>query len=140
MNKTTKKVANKYLVEYRGRKIILNQLLVEKQHVDDETIELIKQRHQQRIDRVIEMENTDSISGLVELAKDITEIDYVLQELWGFDADESKHRWFEIPKCTCPHLDNIDLIGTKQRRTSLTCPVHMGMMVKEMCNKIEKTK
>jgi hypothetical protein len=38
----------------------------------------------------------------------ITELEYAIQEAWGFPKDSTYHRFWETPHCTCPAYDNID--------------------------------
>ena len=58
------------------------------------------------------------------LNESITELDFKLQELWGFPLDPNYHRWWEVPQCACPHFDNVDRYGTKYRVTVDKCPIH----------------
>lgn len=48
-----------------------------------------------------------------------------LQLMWGFDRDSTKHTWWnKIDGCTCPVLDNKDLLGTRYRIYSESCKWH----------------
>lgn len=83
------------------------------------------------------MENIDNPVILYYLNEDITEIEYKLQELWGFTKDSNYHSyWFQCPKCTCPKMDNNDAIGTKYRYYDIDCIVHGKKTLKLV--KIEK--
>ena len=45
--------------------------------------------------------------------------------MWGFDRDSTKHTWWnKIDGCTCPVLDNKDLLGTRYRIYSESCKWH----------------
>ena len=55
----------------------------------------------------------------------IEQIEYAMQEACGFDKDSKKHRWWmEIPGCTCPYEDNMDMFGTGYRIYAEDCPYH----------------
>lgn len=36
------------------------------------------------------------------------ETNYVLQSLWGFKQHGEYHKFWELPKCICPKIDNED--------------------------------
>ena len=56
---------------------------------------------------------------------EIKDIEFKLQEAWGFKQDSSFHRhWYEQPLCTCPKMDNKELLGTEHRLINYECPVH----------------
>ena len=111
-------------VKYNGKTIYLNKLLIERQGVDAKTVDELRSKHYRRLQLLEKMENTDDPVSLKTLNKSIIEIDFKLQELWGFPQDPNYHRWWEVPKCVCPHLDNIDNYGTKYRITRGDCPIH----------------
>ena len=46
-----------------------------------------------------------------------------LQKLWGFPEDENYIRWWWVPKCTCPKLDNDDNYPIGYYTTSMYCPL-----------------
>ena len=55
----------------------------------------------------------------------IQDIEFAMQEACGLPKDDKKHRWWmEIPGCTCPKYDNMDLFGTGLRIYSEDCPYH----------------
>lgn len=60
--------------------------------------------------------------GVAEL---VTELDYKLQELWGFPKNPDYHtHWFNIEGCLCPKLDNQERVGSGSRWISKSCPFH----------------
>lgn len=58
--------------------------------------------------------------------KVVTDIEFELQALWGFPQDPKFHRYQQYIKgCTCPRLDNRDLIGVSEHRYRVSdCPWH----------------
>jgi hypothetical protein len=55
----------------------------------------------------------------------IEDIEYTLQHLWGFSRDRDFHvHWVDLKGCTCPKMDNRDLMGAPYRITNETCPHH----------------
>lgn len=57
----------------------------------------------------------------------VENLEYQLQELWGFPQDCDCHsHWWRIKGCTCPSLDNKDRLGTGYRVIAGDCPWHTG--------------
>lgn len=56
-------------------------------------------------------------------AQDLEELEYYLQELWGFSRDARFHKSWEYPGCTCPQLDNINVYPNR-RIINSECPIH----------------
>jgi len=112
------------LVIEEDKSIYLNKLLIERQNVSEEDVERLKQKHRERLRVVISMEKTDEPNVLKLLNETIVKIDFALQEIWGFKQNSNYHRWWEVPKCKCPPMDNRDRYGTKYRITVDNCPIH----------------
>ena len=53
-------------------------------------------------------------------------IEFELQEQWGFEKDPDYHTWWLKPKsCKCPKLDNTDIAYFGSGKIiNLDCPVH----------------
>lgn len=51
------------------------------------------------------IEMTDDRNEIKRLSDIVTQINFQLQKLWGFPLDASKHRWFDIPKCSCKQFN-----------------------------------
>ena len=47
-----------------------------------------------------------------------------LQKLWGCEPNSDFWREFNLPHCTCPKMDNEELVGTPKRLSLSGCPVH----------------
>lgn len=116
-----------FAVNDEGKHICyINPSLVVKQHLDFEKVALIKKLHVLKA-RVIEiMENSVTKSALRNGADTITQIEFMLQGAWGFTKDKNFHRWWEVPKCECPKLDNAERYGTEYTITNKDCPIHGG--------------
>jgi len=88
--------------EYSSYK--LSAALLQRNNVWD-NLELIKSLHHSRLDILLEMFMitlpTKKYATMRELAYRATEIEYKLQDAWGFDRDSSKHYWNSVPKCCC---------------------------------------
>ena len=113
------------MVYYKGKPIsILSPALIAEQNIDRETLEKLKLTYIERAEIFESMENTDDVSELKALAKKFDELQFRQQALWGFPQNENFHRWFDVPKCECPKMDNMENLGTKYRITVGNCPIH----------------
>lgn len=58
--------------------------------------------------------------------KTVTELEFRLQEQWYFDQNPKFHRYqTHIKGCTCPKLDNAELVGYSADRYRVSdCPWH----------------
>lgn len=56
----------------------------------------------------------------------ITELEYAMQAMWKFPKSEAHLRHsYRLKGCTCPHLDNIEMVGYTERRwINVECPYH----------------
>lgn len=114
-----------------GKTISLNRALVEKMGLDQNQVNKILVLHQEKHDVFDAMKETDDKKTLRNLAKLVTQIEFDLQEAWGFQKDSSFHEWYMVPKCTCPKLDNQDRKGTPYNVYSSTCPIHFEKIAEQ---------
>ena len=89
-------------------------------------VEKIKTAHELRL--VIEelMSETRNVNMLRSLRDDWTEIQFELQRLWGFEEGDRFHKFWTLPKCTCPKMDNEDYYYIYPDRSLInpSCPLH----------------
>lgn len=67
--------------------------------------------------------NTTNKKELKDCATQLQEIEFYLQELWGFKRDARYHKFWQYPKCTCPVIDNEDNYP-HQSIINQGCPLH----------------
>ena len=116
----------KYNVIFRGKIIsYLNPAFVKERGVDDKTLDEIKVIHV-TIQSVFEkIKKETNIEKLRCLAGMITELDFKLQEAWGFEKDARFHTWwYRAPKCLCGTMDNREALGTGYQHINVSCPLH----------------
>jgi hypothetical protein len=112
-------------VFYKGKLVtVLNPLLVEKQKLNKEQVKELILTHEDRARIFEEMRNTDDVEDLKMYAEQFEALEYEQQRIWGFPQDRNFHRWFDVPKCRCPKMDNAENIGTKYRIIAGHCPIH----------------
>lgn len=55
----------------------------------------------------------------------IEDIEHTMQGLWGFTRDRDFHiHWLRRAGCTCPKMDNHELMGAPYRIVAADCPFH----------------
>ncbi len=64
---------------------------------------------------------------LAIIGKQLTQLEFHLQYLWGFDLNLSYHRFWELPQCSCPKMDNRDSFPNYSF-ISGGCPLHQHLM------------
>jgi len=112
-----------------NKEVCLNQKWIKDKVIDADGVAKLEEIHAKRIDLFNRIEKETDVIKLNEMAKEIDEIDFALQDAWGFEKDIKYHTWwYRLPKCTCPKMDNREMVGTDLRITSLDCPLHGGRL------------
>lgn len=95
-------------VYFKGKlELNLNKNLVETQKLSELDVDVLKALHCDRLRLFEKMTGTHDSKELKRLALEMKEIEFSMQEAWKFPRDEKKHSWwFQLPKCTCPKMDN----------------------------------
>lgn len=107
-----------------GKKFFLNKETLKKQKVSIKNILLLKKEYIKKFMIFEKMKATDNKKDLIELNKKVLKLEFKIQKLWNFPKDANFHRWFDVPKCSCPKSDNYLALGTKFRHINKNCPIH----------------
>lgn len=114
---------DKFAVVYKGEKVTyLNPMLVKRQNLNHEAVERIKALHVQRLSIEDDFQN-HKISAQ-EYREGWTQLQFELQTAWGFPHNQNFHRFWDMPGCKCPKIDNNDAWPTGHYIVSQSCPVH----------------
>ncbi len=103
---------------------MINQNLVNRQKVSPEDVKRIVKLQNLRKYFFDFMELSNDKDEIRRLDKIVTQIEFQLQKLWGFPQNKNFHRWFDVPKCTCPKMDNADNMGSEYRIINPNCILH----------------
>jgi len=108
---------------------VLNDQLLDRQGIGAVQLRELKKLHRQKYRTFQQIQNQiylgiPSRAKLDALVAKVTNIEFGLQDVWGFPRDENYHQWFRLPGCSCPKLDNADFVGTALRIYSHDCPLH----------------
>lgn len=113
--------------EHDGKQYQLPSALVEKQGLTQEQVDVVKffQKKREELNDAIKSIDHETYPTPFKVLVDAwNENEGKLQVAWGFDFDHTMQRWFNIPKCTCPKLDNEERLGTVHRIIVEGCPCH----------------
>ena len=102
----------------------LNRALVEKQGISEEAQRKIIRSHEVLNKVYDQMSIIANPEKLRHLAKRVTRIEFIQQDLWKFDRNANFHNWFEVPGCKCPKMDNRERKGTEYGIINTECPIH----------------
>jgi len=112
------------VVKHNGKEVLLlNKHLLDKQLAWD-NLELILLLHSLRLHLEDEMKATDDPKLLKAMDLEYTQIEFELQDAWGFPRNAKFHAFWNRPKCICPKIDNSDSYPTGFYITRQDCPLH----------------
>lgn len=108
-----------------GVPYLLNGYFIELKGIDKATCETLADLHRQKHSLISDMLGCDRSENvkLHELDNLIGEVEYKLQETWGFTQDDNWHRTWLLPHCECSAAANITAYPC-HKIISPKCPVH----------------
>ncbi len=112
-------------VEYNGKGIVLNKDLLDQQKCWH-NLETIKALHARRLELVDKMTAETEAGLLRKYNEEYSYIQFDLQDAWLFPRDAKFHRFWEVPHCSCPKLDNEDRYPTGLYVINKACILHGG--------------
>lgn len=108
---------------------MINLALVRKQGITDDAAYRIMYLQHAR-DKIHEAMQLIGETGekqiLKEFAALLPAIESSLQNLWDFEQNINYYRFWEVPHCLCPLMDNNDAYPTGYYTVNSNCPVHGG--------------
>lgn len=110
-------------VIHRDNGIIVSKMLLDRQNCWD-NLPTIKELHVERMELEFMMDSTIDPNELKFLFEFWQDNQFRLQDAWGFERDATKHRFWYVPRCTCPKMDNDDRYFVGMYYISVSCPVH----------------
>lgn len=102
----------------------LNADLVKSKKLNDSQVQVLKDLHVERLSIEEQMSATEDSKTLKELFSFWTQNQRELQAAWRFEPNNSFHRFWEVPKCSCPSIDNLERLGTSFKIVNNSCLVH----------------
>lgn len=119
---------SKYDIIYQNEVIgRINKNLVKQQDITDVTLEKIKLKHGVKrffLNWLATINVADEPQTTKTLLDCITDIEYSLQDLWGFPKNSNYHKFWDLPQCKCPKMDNEDRYPGGYYVINGSCPLH----------------
>jgi hypothetical protein len=101
----------------------LNPRLIQRQGLGEAEVQHLQSLHEARQEIEEAMENAAE-GNLPALAKEWEANQFALQRGWRFPENALYHQWWEVPRCTCPKLDNRVRYPNGPYIHDTGCPVH----------------
>ncbi len=112
-----------YTITFEKEVVVLNNDLIKKQGIDEEAIAEILGLHAKKLALFKGMSEAEEFS-LSAYGREIRNVEYALQRAWNFSQNAAYHRFWLVPRCTCPQMDNEDSYGAALYYINKKCPVH----------------
>lgn len=109
---------------HNGRADVINYHLAIRQKLTKEEVQQLVESHQFKDALYDKMCSTEDVSKLKDLAADVENLLFKQQKLWHFPQDSNFHAFWEMPKCSCPKIDNNERIGTPYTIKAKNCILH----------------
>lgn len=103
--------------------MVLNKDLIIKQNLSDEEVEQLESLHRERVilEHLIETSIEEDIKSYANLH---LENNRELQKAWKFEVDDKYYRFWDLPKCGCPKMDNDDNYPSGYYYKNNNCLLH----------------
>lgn len=113
-----------HIVYHNGKPVFsINEQLLKVQGVE-ERLEDIKKLHVERLELFDIMKTTVDPSELKTLNNTFMEIEGDLQALWNFPPNKNYIRFWQVPQCSCPKMDNEEAYPTGYYIKHMDCLIH----------------
>ena len=123
VNELMKHVTNKNIVIEEH---VLNEKLLDSQNVRHNVTKILDEHEKINMLFMYAMSKKNlSFDERERIKTALKNMEYTLQELWGFPRDENRHTHrLRLPGCTCPKDDNREMIGKIGWWVNEHCPWH----------------
>lgn len=103
---------------------VLSASLICQQGLSREEVEYVKHLHKLRLEVEEQMRIAPTKHILRGFNSCWTDLQFLLQDAWKFPRDSTRHRFWEVPRCSCPRMDNEDSYPNRYYTISCNCEVH----------------
>jgi len=118
----------KFDVVVDGKAVLtLNSRLAKIQCVSEEQIRNLKYLHYEKYKLFEQCKVQTDVNLLRMLAAMLELIEYELQRNWNFPLNKNFHKFWNIPGCSCPKMDNEDAFPTGYYVHSDSCLIHSSV-------------
>ena len=114
---------SKFKVKVGKREVNLNPAFLKKNKAM-ENLEDLRSCYRQKLEIYNSIEEEGDPKKLKEFARQLTNLENEIQELFNLEPDANFHRFWETPSCSCAKLDNHDRWPIGFYSISVDCPLH----------------
>lgn len=108
--------------------IYLNKRLIESQNLTMHDVNALTALHimlKTVFDKVEDMTPSEVDDNRDEIVSVVEDLELEMQRVWHFPQSKAHHTWWvRVPQCTCPTMDNLELMGVDQRIHTASCLLH----------------
>ena len=112
------------LYTHKGNTYTIPVMLLLRQNISHEELCAIVKLQKERLDLIEFLEKTTDPILMKIIYHQITELNYDLQILWGFETNEFRYASYDLPHCTCPKIDNDEDAHLGLMWINDSCPLH----------------
>lgn len=113
------------IVKVHDEGIRLNERLILQQQLSESEVAEILRLHEYKLTIRAKMKALPPDNPKIKAyAKDLEQIEFLLQDAWKFERNINYHKFWEAPHCTCPKMDNDDAWPSGHYIRNFGCPVH----------------
>ena len=112
---------------HHGETHMINEALIVKQGLTFEEAHKVKELQKERLnieDKINQALKQGRLGIAQAYCKVWTENEFELQRTWKFPVDARFHRFWTIPGCKCPSMDNQDRYPLGDYVVNSSCPLH----------------
>lgn len=124
-----KEITKKFLIDHLSIgygtewSFTINPYFLDKTKAWD-NVEEIKDLYKKKFLLFNKMVQTENKEDLKKMAKEVEDTELEIQELFNFPKSRDHFRFWEMPKCECPVMDNQERWGTPYAVYTESCPIH----------------
>jgi hypothetical protein len=112
------------VIFHKGEPIFaLNRAFIKAQKAEENTPLLIE-AYELKASLFCELAESRDYNEIRRIAHELSDLEFIIQDLYNFPMDESFHRFWALPLCKCAKVDNRDAWGTGYYTHSASCPLH----------------
>lgn len=109
--------------KYDNEDVHLNPKLIREKHISSARVKKILHIYKQLDKLFIKMRDNPKCD-LRKSSNRFHNLQYRLQDAWKFPKDICYHKFWLLPKCECPKMDNDDAYPTGRYVMNSACPIH----------------
>lgn len=108
-----------YLVKYKEKRDRVDESRI----TNSKNLSKLKKCLEKKLEIFEKIENSID-EDLTKYYKQLTNLEFDMQLLYGENEDISYHNFWLTPKCTCPKIDNLEIYPSKNPIFDKNCPIH----------------